>query len=278
MHESAYDKARVFRAAYLPEFESTPLKILDVGSAIVEGQRLSNREAMANPAWQMTGLDIEPGLNVDVVVSDPYDWSEIPTGSVDVLTCSEVFEHAEYFWITILEIARVLKGNGLAFITSPGGGPRHRFPVDCWRFYDDAFPALARYAGLTLLEAQVQWVPAYRKGIQWRDSSAIMQKPAHDAATAHNEVSRNAIGKALRRNAPAIKDFMAMSQIDLSAALPDPHRLSPIGTRVGLNAFAARETELLASGNTLRQKTRLVMRQIREIRRIIATPMKDLHL
>lgn len=278
MHASAYDKVCVFRAAYLSDCESTPLTILDVGSAIVEGQRLSNREAMTNPAWQVTGLDIEPGLNVDVVVSDPYDWSEIASGSVDVLTCSEVFEHAEYFWITILEIARVLKGNGLAFITSPGGGPRHRFPVDCWRFYDDAFPALARYAGLTLLEAQVQWVPAYRKGIQWRDSSAIMQKPAHDAAGTHNDASRNAIGKSLRRTVPAIAELMTMSQTDRTAALPEPSSLSRIGPRTGLNAFAAREAELLASGNTLLKKTRLVLRQVREIRRIIATPMKDLHL
>ena len=27
----------------------------------------------------------------------------------------------------------------------------------------------------------MQWVPAYRKGIQWRDSSAVMQKPVLDA-------------------------------------------------------------------------------------------------
>lgn len=182
MHFSAYDKACVFRAAYLADCENIPLTVLDVGSAMVDGQNLANRAAMANDAWRMIGLEIEPGLNVDVVVADPYDWSEIASGSVDVVTCSEVFEHAEYFWITILEIARVLKPNGLAFITSPGGGPRHRFPVDCWRFYDDAFPALARYAGLNLLEAQVQWVPAYRKGIQWRDSSAVMQKPLRDAA------------------------------------------------------------------------------------------------
>jgi SAM-dependent methyltransferase len=272
MHASAQDKARVFRRAYLAEVETTPLTLLDVGSAIVDGQSLSNRDVMGNPAWTLLGMDIEPGLNVDVAVADPYHWTEIESGSVDVVTCSEVFEHAEFFWITILEIARVLKGNGLAFITSPGGGPRHRFPVDCWRFYDDAFPALARYAGLTLLEAQVQWVPAYRKGIQWRDSSAVMQKPARDLAATRLDAARGAIGRSLRGPEPAL------DEIDLSK-LPDaPCPLGPIATMTGRNAFHAREAELLAAESVALRKTRLVLRQLREIRRIIATPMRDLHL
>lgn len=272
MHASANDKARVFRKAYLSAVETSPLTVLDVGSAIVDGQSLSNRDVMSNPAWKLVGMDIEPGLNVDVAVADPYDWKEIATGSVDVVTCSEVFEHAEYFWITILEISRVLKGNGLAFITSPGGGPRHRFPVDCWRFYDDAFPALARYAGLNLLEAQVQWVPAYRKGIQWRDSSAVMQKPARDAAATRLDTARNVIGKSLRGAEPAL------AELDFSTLSSAPLPLSPIPALQGKAAFAAREAELLGADSTLLRKARLVFRQLREIRRIIATPMKDLHL
>ncbi|HEV7258510.1 MAG TPA: methyltransferase domain-containing protein [Bosea sp. (in: a-proteobacteria)] len=272
MHASAQDKARIFRQAYLADVEATPLTLLDVGSAIVDGQSLSNRDVLQNPGWTLRGMDIEPGLNVDVAVADPYHWSEIESGSVDVVTCSEVFEHAEFFWITILEIARVLKGNGLAFITSPGGGPRHRFPVDCWRFYDDAFPALARYAGLNLLEAQVQWVPAYRKGIQWRDSSAVMQKPVRDLAGARLDAARGAIGRSLRGAEPAL------DEIDLSRFPQEPCPTSPIPVQSGKNAFAAREAELLAGSSVALRKARLVLRQLREIRRIIATPIRDLHL
>ena len=276
MHLSAYDKACVFRAAYLAAHEQSELTVLDVGSAMVEGQDLANRMAMENPAWRIIGLDIEPGRNVDVVVADPYDWREVASASVDVVTCSEVFEHAEYFWITILEIARVLKPNGLAFITSPGGGPRHRFPVDCWRFYDDAFPALARYAGLNLLEAQVQWVPAYRKGIQWRDSSAVMQKPERDAAGTLEETLRQSIGRSLRGTRPALAELQA---IMASPALPAAEGgSSPLRPQEGRNAFAAREAQLLAQGSPLLIKTRLVLRQLREIRRIVATPLRDLHL
>ncbi|MDU0341329.1 class I SAM-dependent methyltransferase [Bosea rubneri] len=272
MHASANDKARVFRKAYLAEVETAQLTVLDVGSAIVDGQSLSNRDVMTNPAWTLRGMDIEPGLNVDIAVADPYDWKEIATGSVDVVTCSEVFEHAEFFWITMLEISRVLKGNGLAFITSPGGGPRHRFPVDCWRFYDDGFPALARYAGLNLLEAQVQWVPAYRKGIQWRDSSAVMQKPVLDAEAARLDAARIAIGKSLRNPRPELTELQTLG------APVSPAPLSAIPAMTGKSAFAAREAELLAGSSVFVRKARLVLRQLREARRIIATPMRDLHL
>ena len=275
MHASAYDKALVFRQAYLSSVEHISLNVLDVGSAIVDGQALSNREAMRNPAWTLVGMDIEAGHNVDIIVTDPYDWREIATGSIDVLTCSEVFEHAEFFWITILEIARVLKGNGVVFITSPGGGPRHRFPVDCWRFYDDAFPALARYAGLNLLEAQVQWVPAYRKGIQWRDSSAVMQKPLRDAEMSRGDAARNTIGKSLRGREPALEELELVSGIALDGPV---QALSMIPSLRGMGAFAAREEELIAGRNTLFYKTRLIMRQLREIRRIVKTPIRNLHL
>lgn len=207
MHLSALDKARVFRAAYLAGVEDEPLAILDVGSATVDPTQHSNRDAMTNPRWTLTGLDIEPGLNVDVAVADPYDWREVGSGSIDVVTCSEVFEHAEYFWVTIQEIARVLRPRGLAFITSPSAGPLHRFPVDCWRFYDDGLPAVARYGGLTVLEAQVQWMPVYRKGMQWRDASAVLQKPALPAQAAASAHLRTWAAKLILKEDLTAADF-----------------------------------------------------------------------
>src|SRR5690606_10867708 len=87
MHESALDRARIFREYYLNAVEDTPLTILDVGSAVVDGQAKSNRMVMTNPAWKLIGLDIVPGINVDVVVAEPYNWREIATASIDVVTC-----------------------------------------------------------------------------------------------------------------------------------------------------------------------------------------------
>ena len=265
MHLSALDKARVFRAAYLAGLEDEPLAVLDVGSAIVDPTQHSNRDAMTNPRWRLTGLDIEPGLNVDVVVTDPYDWREVESGSIDVVTCSEVFEHAEYFWVTIHEIARVLRPNGLAFITSPSAGPLHRYPVDCWRFYDDGLPAVARYGGLTVLEAQVQWMPVYRKGMQWRDASIVLQKPAgspEEEAAAH---LKNWAAKLILKADLSLADFAAPPP----APRTEPSVVPPLE---GKGAFAARERELAQQGG-FGQKGQVILRQLRDLMRTIGQPL-----
>lgn len=265
MHLSALDKARVFRAAYLISVESEPLVVLDVGSAIVDPTQHSNRDAMSNPRWRLTGLDIEPGLNVEIVVANPYDWREVESGSIDVVTCSEVFEHAEYFWVTIHEIARVLRPRGLAFITSPSAGPLHRFPVDCWRFYDDGLPAVARYGGLTVLEAQVQWMPVYRKGMQWRDASVVLQKPelsSEAAATAH---LRNWAAKLILKEGLTAVDFADPPLIPLSTP-------SVVPIMQGKGAFAAREQELAAHSN-FSQKRHVLLRQLRDLLRTLRAPL-----
>ena len=93
-------------------------------------------------------MDLSEGENVDLVLSDPYSWSEIRSSSVDVFVSGQAFEHIEFFWQTMLEIARALKPGGLCCIIAPSGGPEHKYPLDCWRFYPDGFRALARYAGL----------------------------------------------------------------------------------------------------------------------------------
>ncbi len=177
MHDSAFEKARVLRAAYLAPYEASRLTVLDVGSAVVADGHRSNREAMTNPNWTYVGLDIEAAPNVDVVVAEPYDWREVADASVDVVTCSQVFEHTEFFWVTILEIGRILKPNGIAIVIAPGSGPLHRYPQDCWRFYDDGLPALAKWGGLSVVESRVQWSPVYPKGSQWRDAAIVLQRP-----------------------------------------------------------------------------------------------------
>lgn len=265
MHLSALDKARVFRSAYLSGLEDAPLTILDVGSAIVDPTQHSNRDAMTNPRWTLTGMDIEPGLNVDVAVADPYDWREVESGSVDVVTCSEVFEHAEYFWVTILEIARVLRPRGLAFITSPSSGPLHRYPVDCWRFYDDGLPAVARWGGLTVLDAQVQWMPVYRKGMQWRDASIVLQRPDQAPAEAETAHLRNWAAKM------ALKPQLTAADFASPPPTPSIHA-SAIPILAGKSAFVAREQELAREGG-LGQKGQVVLRQVRDLMRTLGEPL-----
>jgi 2-polyprenyl-3-methyl-5-hydroxy-6-metoxy-1,4-benzoquinol methylase len=185
MHQSSLDKMSKFRDQYLQDRESDSLQILDLGSQDIGG---SYRSIFKNPNWQYCGVDVTPGSNVDIVLHNPYAWKEIPSSSVDVLVSGQAFEHIEFFWLTMQEIARVLKPGGLCCIIAPSGGYEHRYPVDCWRFYPDGFASLARYAKLEALEVTTQWEDLnYEDGSDiWKDSILVAQKPlvspaAHDS-------------------------------------------------------------------------------------------------
>lgn len=187
MHLSSMDKMQSFLDTYLKEKSGQPLRILDLGSTDIGG---SYRDLFRSEQWEYLGLDLCPGDNVDVALSDPYTWKEVDSSSVDVFVSGQTFEHIEYFWQTMLEIARILKPGGLCCIVAPSGGPEHRYPVDCWRFYPDGFRALARYAGLETLEAYTDWDPAAfaDDSASWKDTVLVARKPATEKKTRAGQV------------------------------------------------------------------------------------------
>jgi SAM-dependent methyltransferase len=134
---------------------------------------------VAPPDSQWIGVDAAEGPGVDRVLVEPYRLPFVDD-SVDVVVSSSTFEHAEFFWLLFLEMARILKPGGFLYINSPSNGPVHRHPVDCWRFYPDAGDALTRWAArnfyfLELLESSIgeldgesewlDWVGVWRKGL-----------------------------------------------------------------------------------------------------------------
>ncbi len=177
MHKSSRDKMLAFRETYLESRKDEQLSILDLGSYDVNG---SYREYFEVYSWRYRGIDMVVGENVDIVLQDPYNWREISSGSADVLISGQAFEHIEFFWLTMLEIARVLKPAGLCCLIAPSGGPEHRYPVDCWRFYPDGFAALARFASLEVLEVHSQnGTTGYADGSDmWQDTVLVCRKPA----------------------------------------------------------------------------------------------------
>ncbi|WP_432401124.1 methyltransferase domain-containing protein [Wukongibacter sp. M2B1] len=150
MHQSSYKLMENFVKKYLKEYEGKKIDILDIGSKNVNG---TYKLLFDDPSWNYYGSDIVPGNNVDIVLEEPYNWKNVESDLYDVVISGQAFEHIEYFWITILEIARVTKKGGIICIIAPSKVAEHRHPVDCWRFYRDGFEALAKYSGLTLLEA-----------------------------------------------------------------------------------------------------------------------------
>ena len=179
MHTSSMDKMKAFRDKYLASKKDQEISILDIGSQEVHVNGSYKPLFSDQAKWKYQGGDMVAGNNVDIVLTDPYNWSQISSNSVDVVISGQAFEHIEYFWITMLEIARVLKPGGLVCIIAPSSGYEHRYPVDCWRFYPDGFSALAKYAKLDLLESYTQWEDSdlYDEHTNcWHDSALIAKK------------------------------------------------------------------------------------------------------
>jgi SAM-dependent methyltransferase len=176
MHQSSYQKMAAFRRQHLAGRESDALKILDVGSQDVNG---SYRALFDSPRWTYHGLDMCPGPNVDIALESPYDWRSIADGTYDVVVSGQALEHVEFFWVTALEMSRVLREGGLLCLIAPSRGPEHRYPVDCWRYYTDGFRALARWMRLDPLDVSTEWnAPAYPDGSEsWKDSFMVCRKP-----------------------------------------------------------------------------------------------------
>jgi SAM-dependent methyltransferase len=150
--------------------------VLEVGSRGTE----SYRPLLEDRGWRYTGLDVGEGPNVDLVAEDPFHW-EIEDSRFDLVVSGQVFEHIDFFWITFLEMARVLKPGGLVILIAPSRGDQHRHPVDCWRFYPDGFSALAKWAGLELIETNNPWKVDRSVDLpsmcRWGDTAGVFRKP-----------------------------------------------------------------------------------------------------
>ena len=128
-------------------------KVLDVGSYDVNG---TYRPIFEGVGWDYTGLDMAAGPNVDIVASDVYAW-EVESSAYNAVISGSTFEHVEFFWLTFLEMARVIKKDGIIILNVPTWGYQHRYPADCWRFYPDGYCALAKWTGLEVLEVTNPW-------------------------------------------------------------------------------------------------------------------------
>jgi SAM-dependent methyltransferase len=137
MHESALKNAKWFFEKYVDKVN--PCKILEIGS---RGGDLLRKCKPDNAEY--IGLDLQEDANVDVVSNDP-EKMPFENDTFDYVVSSSCFEHDEFFWITYLEIMRVLKPGGMFYLNAPSNGPYHDNPVDCWRFYGDCGYSLAKW-------------------------------------------------------------------------------------------------------------------------------------
>lgn len=170
MHDTAMEFGSRFFNTYLKKPDG--LHIVDIGAQDVNGSLRS----VAPKTALYTGVDFEMGNGVDIVITDPYALP-FDSDSVDVCVSSSCFEHSEFFWLTFLEVIRILKPNGLFYLNAPANGAFHRYPVDCWRFYPDSGMALQNWARrngytTTMLESFI----GNQQAQMWNDFVAIFLK------------------------------------------------------------------------------------------------------
>ncbi len=139
MHGTAIENAKWFFANYASS--ETTGHIVEIGAHDING----SMRPLVPPKMLYTGIDLEAGQGVDIVMADPY---EIPLEdqSANIVVSSSTFEHIECFWETFLEMVRITVVGGLIYVNSPSTGPYHPCPVDCWRFYPGAGKALESYS------------------------------------------------------------------------------------------------------------------------------------
>jgi SAM-dependent methyltransferase len=170
MHPTAMNNGREFFSTYSKFFNGSEVTVVDIGAQDVNG---SLREACPT-TFKYIGVDFQDAKGVDVVITDPY---KLPFDdqSVDIVVSSSCFEHSEMFWLSFLEILRILKPTGLFSFNAPSDGAVHKYPVDCWRFYPDSGQALVNWSNRNnfdsiLLECYTQI------GGGWQDYVAIFLK------------------------------------------------------------------------------------------------------
>lgn len=168
MHDSSMLRMECFVKKYCVQCstENRKKRVLDVGSYDVNG---TYKSLFSEAGFEYIGLDMSAGPNVNVVPDDMYNWEIIENESFDYIISGQAFEHIEYPWLTIREMKKKLKEDGLICIIAPNGLAEHRYPVDCWRFYSDGMKALANWCNLEVIEVSVGGVPDLYSSMKFDD-------------------------------------------------------------------------------------------------------------
>jgi FkbM family methyltransferase len=242
MHQSAFDHiSTAFRKHYDPKRHR---RALDVGSRSVSEQKLTHRSVIAGTDLQYVGIDLGAGPNVDLVMEQPYVLP-IEDDSIDIIFSGQVFEHIPYFWVTFVEMARVLRNGGFILLSAPSRGHQHSHPTDCWRFYPDGMLALAAFTGLELISAHTDFPPriegrshfdyskisSYR---YWGDTVGVFTKtagyPADEIAPMRKALVDWSNARQLRRpSAPRSTSDLSPASADVSVAEPITYITYPTG-------------------------------------------------
>lgn len=100
---------------YVARFATAePVAVVEIGSRNVNG---TARDQFPHASWH--GIDAQTGPGVDEV-ADGATWQ--PPATVDLVVCTEVFEHTPNWRDIVVNTARMLRSGGRAVFTCAGPG------------------------------------------------------------------------------------------------------------------------------------------------------------
>lgn len=169
MHQSSIDNMK--KAVKLLNLKDK-ITVLDVGGRGL-GKDRSYRHIFNNLAEIYHIADIVAGENVTHVMPGPYTIPALDN-FYDLIVSGQTLEHVKNPFRLVLEMKRVLRPNGFMILIAPSSGPRHDL-IDCWRFMDDAFKAIAEETNLIVVEDWIH-LEHSKSARVWNDHVFIGQK------------------------------------------------------------------------------------------------------
>jgi SAM-dependent methyltransferase len=119
--------------AWYPEHLAEGRVVLELGSREVYG---GVPRTLFPRKHKYTGIDMVAGKGVDVVLNFHDLKEQYKPRSVDTVLCLETLEHDDRFWLTLEQVARVLRRGGHFVVSVPTLEYRnyHPYPEDYYRF------------------------------------------------------------------------------------------------------------------------------------------------
>lgn len=127
-------------ARAVAESFALPEPIVEIGSYQVAGQEEIGNLRELFPGTKYLGIDIREGPGVDLVGSvESLPCEDASAGTVIALN---TFEHVTRFWRGFAEVRRVLRPDGVFFVSVPFYFHIHQYPSDYWRFTPEGLAVL----------------------------------------------------------------------------------------------------------------------------------------
>jgi len=130
-------KVKNLISTWLPKMQSP---ILEIGSKIVNKGVQTNEDEFFKERVYI-GLDLEPGIGVDVI-ADATEWIPFKDGAFKTILCFDTLEHVDKPWKMMQEVNRVSAPDALIVMSAAFMFDVHNCPADYWRFTTEGLKVL----------------------------------------------------------------------------------------------------------------------------------------